>query len=377
MRKLLAIILCIALVAGVYGMLSSKSVNPDEHYSQVPQHIYSKPVAESETLNLLTPSMAEQVVEKISAFIPINIPHDLNISNEMKRGVSNAIQGLCGQVLDKEGFRKAIRQFDEEAVLDGIAELAGIKKEQIPKGMSTYEYAEKLYELAFRDTSEEEFLSTTELAFSSSVYIDNSPLNPTEEFYSLDSKIYATFPNYAWEYQGLISKWYNANSKDIVFFGYNPIGKNREWNYMAIQDDSWDEGKYVVEFYLLEDTETPIAAGDFTVSNALEEYTYETSALTLFEDASCSESKRSFTGPLQSITVRFNHSAESWTHTQIKVYKAQQEVSIQENSVSWVDAGIHVLTQSTTPTMGFTRGRYVMELYVNDILEESAAFKVN
>jgi len=108
--------------------------------------------------------------------------------------------------------------------------------------------------------------SAVEVQFSREVDERNAPVAPQERF-SVDGRIYATFPMDEYGEDEVFVKWYRADDPEILLFDQYKIQSDADYSFVWLeQEGGWAEGEYVTEFYSTRDEQMKqIARGAFQI----------------------------------------------------------------------------------------------------------------
>lgn len=113
-------------------------------------------------------------------------------------------------------------------------------------------------------------LSRHALSFATQVDDDNAPVKPRMVFGPADRKIYACLdagPDVAPE-TGVLVRWVEDGSDDLVYLHYQPLAANHRWNYVSFErKDAWPAGTYRVGFYRVGAPVGLLAEGVYVVGN--------------------------------------------------------------------------------------------------------------
>ncbi len=156
-----------------------------------------------------------------------------------------------------------------ETIFQGIEDITGISRDEIPPDTNLSEYVTKLMQVSQDGILREETPSNVvALTFCLKVNPDNSAQTPASSFLVSDNRIYACFSN-SGGLKGLkkvVTRWTNISTGgNIVYIGNKPINPSASYNYVWVEKQKgWDAGLYQVEIFKT-GTLIKIAQGRFQI----------------------------------------------------------------------------------------------------------------
>lgn len=167
-------------------------------------------------------------------------------------------------------IKPLIETLPAETIYQGIEDITGISRDDIPPDTNLSEYVAKLMQVSqdgiLRDETPENVIT---IAFSLGVNPDNSAKTPTSSFIPTDKRIYASFLNQG-TLKGLkkvVTRWTNISiGGNIVYIGNKPIDPSAYYNYVWVEKKKgWAAGLYQVELFET-GTLVKIAQGRFEIN---------------------------------------------------------------------------------------------------------------
>lgn len=141
-----------------------------------------------------------------------------------------------------------------ETIFQGIEDITGISRDEIPSDTNLTEYVTKLLEVSQDGILRDETSSNVAtLTFCLKVNPDNSAQTPASSFLVSNNRIYASFSNSS-GLKGLkkvITRWTNISTGgNIVYIGNKPINPSSTYNYVWVEKKKgWTVGLYQVELF--------------------------------------------------------------------------------------------------------------------------------
>lgn len=178
---------------------------------------------------------------------------------------------LSGDILDIDEFamaRNAIDHFNEEELEVIIRSYTKLAPHDYPEGVDLHDFVKRMGELYYQDPLEgsETSLDAGFIDFDSQIQTDNMTKVATDNFSADTKRIYASFDTSNYTKGSVMVKWSRIDSPEVLIFDKYRVNRSMDSNYIWLEPpDGWQNGKYQVSIYSLEDNLSPLATGVYGV----------------------------------------------------------------------------------------------------------------
>lgn len=169
--------------------------------------------------------------------------------------------------------RNAIDHLNEDELEVIIRSYTTLAPHDYPEGVAIHDFAKRLGELYYLDLLEGSDIPFDALEyagvieFDHQIQADNLVEEATDNFSSDTKRIYASFDTSAYTKGSVMVKWSRIDSSEVLIFDKYRVNRSMESNYIWFEPPGgWENGKYQVSIYSLEDNLSSLATGVYEIS---------------------------------------------------------------------------------------------------------------
>jgi hypothetical protein len=209
------------------------------------------------------------------------VPTASSISDTIKRAASGEIEvtqeslEVAMQALRYTGgaeqiAKKVIEEMPENEIESILASITKLRVEELRDVGDLRVFADRFAEIAMNGMvtgSEAAPVGVDTVEFGTAASRQDGPMGPADDFSSDEERIYAVFPTSRYDKNWVMVRWWRSDGPEVFLLQRYRVNTGDPYSYVWLKrPQGWDPGIYEVEVYAADQELTPLAWGQYSIS---------------------------------------------------------------------------------------------------------------